>query len=106
MDISDLVQRSHAYARARGFWSSDTLEEAVLRNEGLLLALIASEAFEALKEHREGLPGWEERCAKELADVVIRVCDFAGAMKWDLSDAIMAVQDASVRRGSKYGKRY
>lgn len=106
MDIADLVQRSHQYAVQRGFWDNESVRESELRNEGLLLTLIASEAFEALSEHREGLPGWEERCAKELADVVIRVSDFCGAMNWDLTDAIMAVQDASVKRPSKHGKRY
>lgn len=106
MEIATLVQQSHAYALQRGFWASDTVQEAELRNEGLLLSLIASEAFEALKEHREGLPGWEERCVKELADCVIRVADFCGAMRWDLPDAIMAVQDASKSRPSKHGKRY
>lgn len=106
MEIADLVKRSHAYAVARGFWDVDTVRESELRNEGLLLSLIASEAFEAVAEHRRGLDGWEERCALELADCVIRVADFCGAMGWDLADAIMTVQDTSVKRPSKHGKRY
>lgn len=56
MEIADLVQRSHAYAQSRGFWDVETINQADIRNEGLLLSLVASEAFEALSEHRAGLP--------------------------------------------------
>jgi len=42
----------------------------------------------------------------ELADIVIRVCDLAGAMEIDLETAIREKMDYNETRESKHGKRF
>lgn len=56
------------------------------------LCLIHSEVSEAMEGHRKGLPDdklpHRPMAEVELADAVIRICDLAGAMGYDLGGAI------------------
>lgn len=60
---------------------------------GTRIALIHSEASEALEGHRKGLMDdhlpHRQMAEVELADCVIRICDLAGAEGYDLGGAII-----------------
>lgn len=87
----------------QGFWQSD--------NTGEKIALMHSELSEALEADRKDLPsehlgedfsGLEE----ELADVIIRVLDFAGYHQLDLAGALQAKLHYNLTRPFKHGKGY
>lgn len=48
-DLKALAERIHSNAVAHGFWTED-------RNFGEMMALVGSELYEALEEHRSGKP--------------------------------------------------
>ena len=90
------------FMQAQGFWESD--------NTGEKIALMHSELSEALEadrknldaEHIPGFTGVEE----ELADVIIRILDFAGHHQLRLGEAISAKIAYNLTRPFKHGKVY
>jgi NTP pyrophosphatase (non-canonical NTP hydrolase) len=106
-NINELIERAHAQAKAMGWWDTE-------RNIGELLMLIVSECGEALEAHRSGkranlqgalpiseLPSQtgdntqsdfqalfklyiKDTFEDELADIVIRIADYAGFMGYEL----------------------
>ena len=90
------------FMQAQGFWESD--------NTGEKIALMHSELSEALEadrksldaEHIPGFSGVEE----ELADVIIRVLDFAGHHQLRLGEALSAKIAYNLTRPFKHGKAY
>lgn len=90
------------FMQAQGFWESD--------NTGEKIALMHSELSEALEadrknldaEHIPGFTGVEE----ELADVVIRILDFAGHHQLRLGEALSAKIAYNLTRPFKHGKAY
>lgn len=103
-----LVDACHGAARNAGWWNDRKTGidlVALVRNpespmEKLLagafvsmkLALVHSEVSEGLEGHRKSLPDdklpHRSMLEVELADAVIRICDLAGAMGFDLGGAI------------------
>ena len=85
----------HALARAAGWWDEfDGMPEQYQKYFiGTKIALIHSEASEAMEGNRKGLMDshLHERPAEEveLADLVIRVFDLAGARHLDVAGAIV-----------------
>ena len=87
--ITDAIAECHDYARAKGFWrNSDYLYSARVgtswTNIDVIMAKLALVHTE-IEEFREAL--FEENVsgqAEEIADVVIRVFDLAGATKVDI----------------------
>ena len=94
----------HANAVAHGWWEEP-------REDGTLIALIMSEAAEALEALRKG-NGPDEHCPQfrgaevELADVVIRIMDMAEARGWDVAGAIVAKHEFNRTRPYKHGKEF
>ena len=94
----------HDNAAVHGWWDEP-------REDGTLIALIMSEAAEALEALRKG-NGPDEHCPQfsgaevELADVVIRIMDMAEARGWDVAGAIVAKHEFNKTRPYKHGKEF
>ena len=94
----------HANAVAHGWWEEP-------REDGTLIALIMSEAAEALEALRKG-NGPDEHCPQfsgaevELADVIIRIMDMAEARGWNVAGAIVAKHEFNKGRPYKHGKEF
>ena len=94
----------HANAVDHGWWEEP-------REDGTLIALIMSEAAEALEALRKG-NGPDEHCPQfsgaevELADVIIRIMDMAEARGWDVAGAIVAKHEFNKTRPYKHGKEF
>ena len=104
-DFFGHVSRSvHNNAVAHGWWDEP-------REDGTLIALIMSEAAEALEALRKG-NGPDEHCPQfsgaevELADVVIRIMDMAEARGWNVAGAIVAKHEFNKGRPYKHGKEF
>ena len=94
----------HHIAEEKGFWNKT-------RNQGELIALMHSELSEALEYLRHGNPlsdhipeftGVEE----ELADLIIRVMDMAGAYGYRIPEAIIAKLEFNATREHMHGKKF
>lgn len=119
--INELVQAAHQNAVSKGWWDEP-------RSFGEIIALIHSEASEALEDHRNGkLPTevWFEAknydgdivqfreqvapdfkpCGipSELADIVIRVFDACGRYGIDLERAITQKMAYNATRPRRHG---
>lgn len=120
--INQLVREAHENAVEKGWWDED-------RSFGEIIALIHSEASEALEDYRNGRKPtevWYERkvdwsnttwienaqitpewkpCGipSELADVVIRIFDMCGRYGIDLEKAIEEKMAYNATRPHKHG---
>ena len=93
-DLSSLVKLCHRNAVEAGWWNDIETGLPTERNKGELLCLIHSEVSECMEGVRKGLmddklPQYSMETA-ELADVLIRVFDYAGAYCPDLAEAFVA----------------
>ena len=94
----------HDNAAVHGWWDEP-------REDGTLIALIMSEAAEALEALRKGNKP-DEHCPQfsgaevELADVIIRIMDMAEARGWNVAGAIVAKHEFNKTRPYKHGKEF
>lgn len=92
----------HGLAKECGWWSNPKTGEPVDRNDGELIALMHSELSEALEGLRKDLnddhlPQFKS-VEVELADTIIRICDYAGARGLRLGEAIACKLAYNARR--------
>lgn len=114
MTISELVKAAHDNAVAKGFWPPIRLDaKSEAEKLGLALALIHSEVSEALEELRSGaivsatlVSGKPVGFGSELADIVIRVADLAGAVGIDLEGEIERKHAYNLTRPYKHSKAF
>jgi hypothetical protein len=100
---------------SEAFWNSDAhgFHEGGMSPFASLIALIHSEASEALEEHRAGKGDYYERedgkpmgIGPELADIIIRVGELAYSRGLNLEAMVYRVQKFNRTRPHKHGKKY
>lgn len=118
MTIAEMQRDAHKNSVAHGWWE----EQATAVGGGLdprlvdaaipeKLCLIHSEVSEALEEYRNDRPPYyidgatrkPEGLAAELADVIIRIGDLAGALGVDLEQAVVEKMAYNAGRPHRHG---
>ena len=101
----DEVQKNvHQTAKDKGWWDEE-------RNDGEMVALMHSELSEALEALRHGNPPDDKvplftGVEAELADVIIRIMDFAEARGYNVADALVVKMEYNDGREYKHGKEF
>jgi NTP pyrophosphatase (non-canonical NTP hydrolase) len=115
ISLDDRAYEIHLNARAKGFWDHEYLVvidpvlgdvEGRPRNPSIdaeKLALIHSEVSEALEAHRDGDM---DHVAEELADVIIRVLDYAQARGMSMEHAVARKMAANAKRPRLHGRSW
>lgn len=108
--INKLSSLCYSSAYRNGFW----FESETIRHDKYYLctklALVAAEVSEAIETIRYfgkvHVPPGISEFSMELADIVIRVFDIAGALDIDLGDSIIGKMRKNAQRPYKHGKHF
>lgn len=131
--LNDLRDEFYGNAEAKGF-HDDTPEvgdDGWLANDAMKMALVTSEVSEVVEELREGhcpdehyykapsgfssayfkhtpgeAPHKPEGVPAELADIIIRVLDYAGSRDIDIARAVREKAEFNAGREAKHGKQF
>lgn len=105
MDLNRLAAEIYQNNVKKGFWDDD-------RSIGEVIALIHSEASEALEDWRDGRMRIYAESGKpvgfpiELADIVIRVLDLCHKLGIDIEDAIRMKHEYNLTRARLHGREH
>jgi NTP pyrophosphatase (non-canonical NTP hydrolase) len=99
--IRDIQQAVHKTAVEHGWWEAP-------RPAGEVLMLMVTELAEAMEAYRRGNPESEKipgfsKMEEELADVVIRLLDYAGGEGFDIEGALVAKMAYNETRPYRHG---
>ena len=87
---------------AQGFWESANTGEKIALMHSELSEALEADRKDLMSDHIEGFTGVEE----ELADVIVRVLDFAAQHNLRLTEALIAKMRFNLSRPFKHGKSY
>jgi NTP pyrophosphatase (non-canonical NTP hydrolase) len=101
--FNNVAEDVHQNAIKKGWWEND-------RNDGELISLMHAELSEALEALRAGNPPDDHipefnAVETELADVIIRIMDYAGARGYKVGQAIEAKINYNKGRSYKHGNK-
>lgn len=109
LTVAELQRESYETARAKGWHDGDETPPSPIRVIAWM-GLICSEAAEAIEDARKGRmvttireDGKPEGIGSEMADIVIRVCDSAGALGIDMEAELRAKLAFNRTRGHRHG---
>jgi len=92
-EINQLVKVCFEASKAAGWHTNPVTGKLLDRNKGEMLMLIVSEISEAMEGERKGLMDdklpHRAMAEVELADTIIRICDYAGRWGYDLGGAVV-----------------
>lgn len=101
MRISEIQKDIYATAKAKGWWDNP-------REAPECIALMHSELSEALEGYRVGnppsgkIPAFSQ-IEEELADVIIRILDFAEANSFNIEGALAEKMEYNTNREYRHG---
>ncbi|HHR85176.1 hypothetical protein J7K60_06200 [Candidatus Bipolaricaulota bacterium] len=101
MEISQMQVEVHRIAVEHGWWEEP-------RSVGEVLMLMVTELAEAMEAYRSGnpeskkIPGFSQM-EEELADVVIRLLDYAGGKNLNIEGALLAKMAYNEKRPYRHG---
>lgn len=99
MTIENLVKVSHQYSRDKGFWDGlNPKDKLAISTKLMLIVTEVAECMEALRQEGFGNLG------EEMADILIRVADLAGALDIDLQKEVKAKALRNSTRPYMHGK--